>query len=49
MKFLEENIGINLCALGSGKGFLDDKVSRTCKQRKTGKLDFLTIKAFSDF
>ena len=45
IKLLEENVRINLCALGLGKAFLGMTLKAQLTKKK-GKLDFTKIKNF---
>ena len=46
IKLLEENIGINLCNFGLGKGFLDIILSTSDVFKRKDKFDFIKINNF---
>ena len=47
IKFLENNIGGNLCDLGLDKEFIDLKPKAQSIEGKIEKLDFIKIKTFA--
>lgn len=46
IKLLEENLGVILCDLGLGNGFLDMTLKAKVTREKVVKLDFIKVKNF---